>query len=324
VDVTETPEGFELRAPSVDDAVALADLFNEVTIAEIGLPWTTADEMHDELTSPGRDPHLDDALVTADEGRIVGFLQFYASGDPLQVAMLVLVRPDLFGKGLSAWLLRLGEERARARASVQPPGSGAILRASRFAENEPAGSLFASFGYRYARTFWMMRIERAGAVRPPDLPAGIAIRNFEPARDERRVHAALSEAFADHWGWPFPPFEEWRHHEIEGEGAEFDPGLWFVAVERDEVVGAACCRARIPRAKDTGSVSDLAVRRPWRRRGIALALLLTAFAEFRRRGLPRVELSVDADSPTGATRLYERAGMHVAYSWEHWEKRLET
>jgi GNAT superfamily N-acetyltransferase len=69
---------------------------------------------------------------------------------------------------------------------------------------------------------------------------------------------------------------------------------------------------------------ELAVRRPWRRRGVALALLHSAFGEFHRRGIPRAELNVDAESPTGATRLYEAAGMHVAFSWETWEKQLSS
>ncbi len=70
-------------------------------------------------------------------------------------------------------------------------------------------------------------------------------------------------------------------------------------------------------------MADLAVRAPWRRRGITLALLHTAFGELHRRGIPRVELGVDAQSPTGAARLYERAGMRAAFGWEFWEKALE-
>jgi hypothetical protein len=35
--------------------------------------------------------------------------------------------------------------------------------------------------------------------------------------------------------------------------------------------------------------------------------------EFARRGEKRVGLGVDAESETGATRLYERVGMHVAF-----------
>jgi mycothiol synthase len=318
----EVPEGFELRAASVEDAPAIAELMNEVTLAEIGIPWTTAEEVRDELTSPGRDPALADALLVGRGGALAGYLQFEVTTEPLQIDMIAFVRPHLWGRGLNAWLLRLGEERARARVALEPVGERAVLSVARFADNEPAGRLFASLGYAYVRTFWMMRIELEGPPPAPRVPAGIVIGTFEPGRDEVRVHAALAEAFAGHWGNLFPQYEEWRHHDIEGEGSGFDPSLWFLATEGEEVVGAACCRASSPRSEGTAHVADLAVREPWRRRGVALALLHSAFGEFHRRGIPRAELGVDAESPTGATRLYERAGMHAEISWEFWEKEL--
>jgi len=202
------------------------------------------------------------------------------------------------------------------------PRGRIVLRVARFTDNEPAGRLFAALGHVYARTFWMMRIELDTTPAAPNVPGGIGIRTFEPGVDEGPLHAALVEAFAEHWGEPFPGFDQWRHEEIEGEGSGFDPSLWFLAVDRDEIVGAACCRASSPRSEDTAEVSDLAVREPWRRRGIGLALLRTAFGEFHRRGIPRAELGVDAENVSGATRLYERAGMHAAFSWEFWEKEL--
>jgi mycothiol synthase len=72
----------------------------------------------------------------------------------------------------------------------------------------------------------------------------------------------------------------------------------------------------------TGWISTLGVRRPWRRRGLGQALLLTAFNEFYRRGEKIVALSVDAASQTGATRLYERAGMCVYQEFTLYEKEL--
>ena len=56
--------------------------------------------------------------------------------------------------------------------------------------------------------------------------------------------------------------------------------------------------------------------------GIGLALLQTAFEEFRRRGRVRAGLGVDAQNPTGATRLYERAGMRVAWEAVIYQKDL--
>lgn len=323
--IAEVPEGYELRAASVEDAPVIAELINACLVAEIGTPWTSVEETRDDLTAPGRDIEHDDVLLVANDGTPAGYLQLWADVAPHTVLeAIAYVRPSLSGRGLSAWLLRLGEERARDKLYLAPPGERVVLDVARFAHNEPAGRLFESLGYEYARTFWMMRIELEGDPPPPEVSAGIRIRTFELGRDEGALHAAFSEAFAEHWGHPFPSLEQWLHFELEGEGSGFDPSLWFLAVEGDEVVGAACCRASTARHADAAQVNDLAVRKPWRRRGVGLALLQAAFGEFHRRGIPRAELGVDSENATGATRLYERAGMHVEYAWEFWEKELRA
>ena len=71
-------------------------------------------------------------------------------------------------------------------------------------------------------------------------------------------------------------------------------------------------------------MNSLAIRRQWRRRGIGLAFLYHAFGEFYRREIHNVYLGVDAQSLTGATRLYERAGMHVVRQYNTYEKELRA
>ncbi len=73
-----------------------------------------------------------------------------------------------------------------------------------------------------------------------------------------------------------------------------------------------------------GWVGSLSVRRPWRRRGLGLALLLHSFHALQERGKARVGLGVDAQNLTGATRLYEKAGMHSdpRRQWSVYEKEL--
>jgi ribosomal protein S18 acetylase RimI-like enzyme len=90
----------------------------------------------------------------------------------------------------------------------------------------------------------------------------------------------------------------------------FEPALWFLALAGDELAGFSICRqdTNDPAA---GHVELLGVRRPWRRQGLGEALLLHSFQAFRQLGWTRGTLGVDASSPTGATRLYERAGMRV-------------
>jgi mycothiol synthase len=98
--------------------------------------------------------------------------------------------------------------------------------------------------------------------------------------------------------------------------------LWFVALAGERVVGAVCCRASTPRSKDAAHVNILGVRPRWRGRGIGRALLLAAFGELRRRGIPAVDLGVDSENQTGAPRPYEQVGMRAERCAEWWEKEL--
>jgi len=84
------------------------------------------------------------------------------------------------------------------------------------------------------------------------------------------------------------------------------------------------CRHQSYDNPEVGYISTLGVLRPWRKRGIGLALLSHAFSEFYRRGKRMAGLGVDAESLTGALRLYENAGMHVHQAFERFEKEIRT
>ena len=98
----------------------------------------------------------------------------------------------------------------------------------------------------------------------------------------------------------------------------FDPSLYFLATAGDQIAGMALCFFK----QEKGWVQILGVRRPWRHLGLGMSLLNHAFGEFYRRGARVVELGVDAQNPTGATRLYQRAGMQVAHEFVVYEKEL--
>jgi len=84
-----------------------------------------------------------------------------------------------------------------------------------------------------------------------------------------------------------------------------------LASANNNIVGGAFCYNE----PDLGWIWDLAVLSAWRHKGVGMALLQHAFNEFYRRGKHTIGLDVNAENPTGATRLYHRAGMHVAQKY---------
>jgi ribosomal protein S18 acetylase RimI-like enzyme len=168
-----------------------------------------------------------------------------------------------------------------------------------------------------------MRIELTETPPVPVWPEGITLRPFDPERDLEAVARADGEAFRDHWGYIQRPFEQdlliFRHWLSE---PRFDPTLWFVAVHGAEVAGVSLCDAWTDEDPDQGWVGSLAVRRPYRKQGLGLALLRHSFGEFYRRGRKAAGLGVDAQNLTGALRLYEKAGMRVFRKSNTYEKEL--
>jgi mycothiol synthase len=219
------------------------------------------------------------------------------------------VHPVAKGRGVGPHLVDLAEAHAREK------GARTIRQIAPAADAGALG-LFEGRGYRDARHFFEMTIDLADEPPKPELPDGLAIESFRP-EDARAWHAAANEAFAHEWGFTPLPFDEWW--QMRSTTADFDPTLWFLVRDGGEIAALARCEAG---RRGGGFVGMLGVRAPWRRRGLGLALLRHAFREFRSRGAPRVSLGVDAENPTGATRLYERAGMDVLIEYVTFEREL--
>ncbi len=124
------------------------------------------------------------------------------------------------------------------------------------------------------------------------------------------MYDAHQEAFSEEPDFEKDPFDEWVHWSYR---EPFDPELWFVATDGDEIAGIALCRGERGGDFNVGWVNILGVRKPWRRRGLGKALLEHAFREFRARGKTHAGLGVDGRNEE-ALALYGRAGMEVERS----------
>ena len=228
------------------------------------------------------------------------------------------VHPAHWGRGLGTFLVGALEALARSRlqaAAVKAATDGGLrTRQVVTSTDEAAHRLVESAGYRPVRHFWHMQIALASRPSATEAPAGVRVRGFQPDADAPVVHRVVEESFREHWGFVALAYEAWRRSFLSQPG--FDPGLWFVAEADDTIVGVLLGRDFGGR----GWVDIVGVLPAHRGRGIGLALLGRAFDAFAERGFPDVTLNVDAQNETGATRLYERAGMRVRRQWDLYDK----
>jgi mycothiol synthase len=311
------PRGFTVRPPTMEDLEAVTRLINTYEIAVDGIPETTLDEMRTGWQMP--DFHLDtDArVVLSPEGEYVGVLEL-GHRQHVKIYMFGCVHPEYQGRGIGSLLLQVAEERAQQHIPEAAPGARVSLGMGVNSKDMTAQRFLEDHGFQVVRHFWRMGIELHEAPPVALWAEGITVQTMVPGM-ERAIFEADNEAFLDHWGHIPSTFDEWKHWTVKREG--FDPSLWFLAMDGDQIAGFALCQDE----KELGGwVHVLGVRRPWRRKGVGLALLHQAFAEFYRRGIHNVYLGVDAQSLTGATRLYERAGMHVVKEQKRYEKELRA
>ncbi len=247
-----------------------------------------------------------EAWVFEEDGSLLGAGWCALWGDTASIVGVAAVK----GRGIGSESVRRGEAWARSRPAAKIHGIAPEPDAA-------ARRLFEAHGYREVRRFYDMAIELSEEPPAPTLPGGLVLDEFRPG-EERAFHAALGDAFRDHWDWQPVAFEEWWKLR-EGQHRDEEGPLWFVVRDGDELAAVARNEAR---RHGGGFVGALGVRRPWRGRGLAKALLYATFVEFRRRGVTRVTLGVDAQNPTGATQLYERVGMHVESCTVVFEKPL--
>lgn len=284
-----------VRRPTLDDLDAVVELGNAFERAFAGSESFRASDLAHEWRR--FDLERDAWLVLVPGGRIAGYATLEDRGDS-RFRSDGYVHPELRGLGAGSKLVELAEERTRELG-------GGVVTTGIASADEAAAKLLEGRGYRPIRHFYRMAIELGDEPPAPDWPERI---RPEPYREEDALalHEAIEDAFQDHWDHRPRPFELFRARLLESPG--YDASLWTVARAGDEIAGATICEAGV---YDMGWVHSLSVRRPWRRAGLGKALLLNTFRQFHERGERQVGLGVDAESMTGATRLYERAGMRV-------------
>jgi ribosomal protein S18 acetylase RimI-like enzyme len=234
------------------------------------------------------------------------------------------VVPAWRGRGIGRAILRESMRLATELARTHDMPRARVF-GSQSHEGQPADeALLAGEGFAPVRYFFDMTRPDLDDIPELDLPAGLEVRPVT-LTDARAVWQADVEAFRDHWGGyeaSEANFQRWL------ESPETDPSLWIIAFDGSEIA-AGVIVAIYPQENaalgvQRGWLDDVFTRAPWRRRGLARALMTRALRLIRERGMTSAVLDVDAANPTGALGLYESLGFVVERRSTAWRKPFDS
>ena len=326
VQILPLPEGYTVRGGSHDDYRIAFDLLNVHSQHMNGRNDLNDPELlRLDWKNDGFNPETDLRMVFAPDDTLVAFVECWMTQEPpVHPWIYGCVHPDHWGKGLGGHIVTWAEDCAHTALEKCEPGLRVAPRSGAEAHNKEGCALFTGLGWKHTRSFYRMVVEFDSAPEAPLFPDGILVRPYNPETELEEVYRTFVDSFKDHFGFVEQPFEkgfaEYKHNMVEEPG--YSPAMWFVAMDGDQMAGVCICRREDPEDTESGWVGELGVRRAWRKHGLGYALLKHAFAAFYADGKKRAGLGVDADSLTGALKLYERAGMVVQRQFNQYEKEL--
>ena len=304
-------EGYSFRPASPGDVHIVHQLISAQNLLDYGDSLRSVEDIQRIWNSPPFDLGQDTQLAIAPGGQIAAYAELRGQED-----VFTYLSSEYQDPRLAAHLLNFLEERARSLKSGTDPvelWGHAGFRNPLLIEN------FENHGYTSDISFLVMQVELTETPQPPAWPAGINVRPFVCDQDEQATYRTDEEAAEDK-GYHAPlSFEKWITR-MGMDRESFDPSIWFLACKQEEIAGVALNACKSDR--QVAWVDHLSVRRAWRHQGIGRALLLHSFAEFFKRGIHTVKLSVDSKSLTNAPRLYESVGMKTSEKYHVYKKAI--
>ncbi len=303
--------GLTWRALSRADVPALAALVTRVEEADAEPTRTSESEVDELFDGDWKDPQADTRVGVDADGVPRAWMVTEAPPGDVRTVRAHLsggVDPAYRGRGVGRALVAWGE--ARGRQLLAATGKDVPGRVAAFLTERNAGglALYRAAGFTPVRYYSDMRRDLAQPLPEPVVTPGVRVVPWSDELDDA-VRVAHNEAFADHWGSEPRTPESWRVGR-----SMFAPALSHVAVDEEtgEVVGYTVSgryeQDWAVAGYSSGYTELLGVRRAWRGRGIAVALLAAAMRSFREDGVQYAELDVDTANPSGAHGLYADLG----------------
>jgi mycothiol synthase len=287
----------------------------------------TEDELKQELASPvNMDPNKDIIFAEVD-GEYAGhaMLNWQLKIDGSRHYFIyAFVASEWRGKGLREILVHRGEERLREIASTHPKDERKYFETYANAEKNDWKSAIESVGYTPAWHLFEMVRPNLDNIPDKPLPSGIEVRALMPEH-YRVIWDAMKEAFRDERSFSEDKYNDTAFNRMINHRL-FAPQHWQVAWDGAELVGGV--KAYINPEENSafnrrwGHTEEVFVRKPWRHRGIAGALIARGLRVLKEQGMEQATLDVDTENPSGALKLYTSLGFKPVLQFSFYSKDL--
>ncbi len=319
LDLAAFPEGATAGPITDSDLTEIVRIANDMQARVNGDRPHTVENWKVELEWHGMDRDRDTISVHLADGRVCGFgfvsnldetrhVNWMDCGvDDAHLGHADPCQPAAAESALISALIGVAE----ARIGEAAPDIRIIAQTIADVNDERTRQLAEQHGFLPERYFLRMKVDMPERPQVPKMPEGLRLAALSETDNLDAIAVATEDGFRDHFGHVNQSDEQaikdFRH--IAATHPHFDPTLWFAIYDGDQTAAICLNVEKMDEAPEIGYISTLAVRRPWRKRGLGKLLLLYSFAALWDRGQRSAALHVDAQSLTGATRLYESVGM---------------
>jgi len=312
------------------DYPAMVALLNRCSEADALDYVTTLDGLKYDYSHLINSDPAQDMIMAEIDGQLVGYGRVYwhqeAEG-PWVYGHVGRIDPRWRRQGLGRAILCYNQQRLRTIAAGHEPTRPQLFAAEVNNDEAEIGTLalLRQEGYEPIRYFFKMVRPNLDNIPDLPLPPGLEIRPALPEHYAAIVAANL-EAFQDHWGITSNPEEELTV-EMLTSSPVFDPTIWQVAWDGDKIAGMVLNyidrNENEKYGRQWGYTEEICVRRPWRERGLAKALIARSLHLLEEEGMNQAALYVDAENISGALRLYETMGYQVIRRSSQYRKPLD-
>jgi ribosomal protein S18 acetylase RimI-like enzyme len=303
-----------IRKFTWDDFPEIVRVSNEFASALGAKGLWKAEELEEVWREPQNHPEENCFVAIFPEKGLVGYLIVDVLDVPNQANGVYRVPPH--HPELGRALIQAGDQHFKTLAEkASSPSDELFMLYALPSEASFAFDILEAEGYQHVRNFYTMSMTLNQDIPPLEIPQGLHLGSFR-AEDARKLHEAQREMFQEHWGHYDGSFEEWIYPTTK---ADFDSRWWQVLWDDETIVGLVLSVAR---SEELAWISTLGVKKSYRQRGLAQLLLHEVFRIHQSQGRKIIELGVDADNATNATKLYLNAGMSVRQTIHYYRKTL--